>query len=56
MGSDNYDEAKRLAWECRKYTKAEQLEIRQHYKDELERVKKLRANGVTGTIPLVSYD
>ena len=56
MGSENYDYAKRLAWEVRKYTKAEQLEIRKHYKEELERIKKLRADGVTGYIRLVSYD
>ena len=56
MGSDNYDEAKRLAWEVRKYTKAERKEITQHYRDELKRIKDLRANGETGYIKLISYD
>jgi hypothetical protein len=56
MGDSNYEEAKRLAWSVRKYTKAEQLEIRQHYKEELKRIQQLRADGETGYIPLVSYD
>ena len=56
LGDDNYDHAKRLAWEVRKYTKAEQLEIRRHYKEELERIKQLRAEGETGYIRLMSYD
>jgi len=56
MGSDNFDEAKRLAWSCKKYTKAEQLEIRKHYQAELKRIQQLRAEGETGYIPLISYD
>ena len=56
MGDTNYDHAKRLAWSCRKYTKAEQKEIREHYKKEKERIESLRANGETGYIRLVSYD
>ncbi len=56
MGDSNYDEAKRLAWSVRKYTKAEQREIRLHYRRELERIKKLRENGEQGYIRLISYD
>lgn len=56
MGDENYQEAKRLAWESRKYTKAEQLEIRKHYQDELKRIRELRASGEMGYIQLVSYD
>jgi hypothetical protein len=56
MGDSNYDEAKRLAWTVRKYTKAEVKEITKHYKKELSRIEKLRAEGVTGVIEIVSYD
>ena len=56
LGHSNYEEAKRRAWECRKITKVEQLDIRKHYKEELKRIEKLRADGGTGNIRLVSYD
>lgn len=56
LGSDNYDEAKRLAWETRKYTKAERKEIAAHYRRELHRIEAMRMEGITGYIKLVSYD
>jgi hypothetical protein len=56
LGHSNYDEAKRLAWTVRKYTKAEQTEIRIHYQVERVRIEGLRAEGEQGYIPLVSYD
>ena len=56
LGESNYDEAKRRAWETRKYTKAEQADIAKHYREEVKRIEDLRKNGETGYIPLVSYD
>ena len=56
MGDSNYDEAKRKAWESRKFTKAERKEVAKHYRDELKRIEKLRADGETGIIKLVSYE
>ena len=56
MGDSNYDEAKRLAWASRKYTKAEQKEIREHYKAQLTYLKRLRMEGKLGVLPLVSWD
>lgn len=56
MGNDNYDEAKRLAWETRKYTKAERNEIKAHYVSEKKRIEALRKEGRRGYIPLVGYD
>ena len=56
MGDGNYDEAKRLAWACRKYTKAEQKEIAAHYRAEEARIKQLRLDGAVGVIELISYD
>jgi hypothetical protein len=56
MGDSNYEEAKRLAWESRKYTKAEQKEIAAHYRAEEQRIKQLRLDGEQGFIPIVSYD
>jgi len=56
MGDANYDEAKRLAWACRKYTRPEQLEVRRHYQGELKRIEQLRMDGTQGDIRLVSYD
>ena len=56
FGDPWYDEAKRLSWETRKFTKAEQKEIAAHYMAEEERIKQLRADGVQGYIKLVSYD
>lgn len=56
LGDSNYDEAKRRAWKSRKFTKAEQLEVRKHYQSELKRIQELRKNGETGYIPLISYD
>jgi hypothetical protein len=56
MGDSNYEEAKRLAWETRKYTKAERKEIAAHYRAETKRIENERKNGKQGYIPLVSYD
>lgn len=56
MGDSNYDEAKRKAWESRKFTKAERKEIAKHYREELKRIEQLRLEGETGVIKLVSYD
>ena len=56
MGDSNYDEAKRLAWAVRKYTKAEQKEIAVHYKAQTKYMERLRLEGQTGILPLVSYD
>lgn len=42
--------------ERRKYTKADKEEIYQHYKEEAERVKKLRMAGERGIIRIVPYD
>jgi len=56
MGDSNYDEAKRLAWSTRKYSKAEQKEIAAHYRAMTTYLEKLRREGKTGTLPLVSYD
>ena len=56
FGDAWYDEAKRLSWETRKYTPAERKEIAKHYREEEARIKKLRAEGQQGYIPLISYD
>lgn len=56
LGDSNYDEAKRLAWETRKYTKAEQKEIAAHYRAQTTYLERLRREGKTGTLPLVSWD
>lgn len=56
LGDSNYEEAKRLAWQSRKYTKAERLDIKKHYQSELKRIEGLRAEGEEGYIRLVSYD
>jgi hypothetical protein len=56
MGDSNYDEAKRLAWTVRKYTKAEQKEIAAHYKAQTAYMERLRREGKTGILPLVSWD
>jgi len=55
-GQDNYDEAKRLAWSTRKYTKAEQKEIAAHYRAQTTYLERLRREGQTGNLPLVSWD
>ena len=55
FGDAWYDEAKRLAWETRKYTPEERREIKAHYKAEKERIEALRREGVQGVIELVSY-
>ena len=56
MGDSNYDEAKRLAWACRKYTPAERKEIAAHYRAWTTDMERLRREGHTGILPLVSYD
>ena len=56
FGEDWYEEAKRRAWETKKYTKADQADIAKHYRAEVSRIEKLRLDGETGHIPLVSYD
>jgi hypothetical protein len=56
LGDANYDHAKRLAWQVRKYTKAERKEIAAHYRQEVKRVEALRAAGQCGYIPLIDYD
>jgi len=55
-GKDNADDISRLAHTIRKYTSAEKGEMLDHYKAELARIKKLRLEGETGIIELVSYD
>lgn len=55
-GSDNYDEAKRLGNEIRKYSKVEQKEIAAHYRAQTKYMERLRREGKTGILPLVSYD
>lgn len=42
--------------ERRKYTKADKEEMYQHYKEEYERVRKLRMAGETGNIEVVPFD
>jgi len=56
MGESNYDEAKRLAWQVRKYTKAEKKEMLEHYKAQLKYLERQRGEGATGTLPVVSWD
>ena len=56
FGDSWYNEAKRLSWETRKYTKAEKKEIGAHYRAEEKRIKNERNNGQTGQIKLISYD
>ena len=56
MGDSNYEEAKRRAWSAVKYTKQDKLDMRAHYRAETVRIEKLRAEGKTGFIRLVSYD
>jgi len=56
FGDEWYDEAKRRAWQTRKYTKAEQADIAKHYREEVKRIEKLRLDGEQGYIKLVSYD
>ena len=56
MGSSNYDEAKRLAWSVRKYTKAEKKEMIAHYKAQLAHLERRRSEGAMGNLPLVSWD
>jgi len=50
------DEALQKTWQIGKYTKAEQKEIAAHYREEESRIKKLRLDGATGYIKLISYD
>lgn len=56
MGDSNYDEAKRLAWATRKYTKAERNEMKIHYRAQLKYLERLRGEGKQGNLPLVSWD
>ena len=56
LGDSNYDEAKRKAWEVRKFTKAERKEIAKHYREELKRIESLRAGGQRGHIPVIGYE
>jgi len=56
LGDSNYDEAKRLAWTSRKYSKIEQKEIADHYKAQTKYLERLRLEGQTGVLPLVSWD
>ena len=55
-GDDKYDLIKRLAWTIRKYTPAEKLEMKEHYRAQLAYMKKRRANGEGGFIDFVGYD
>jgi hypothetical protein len=56
LGDDGYDEAKKLAWSVKKYTKAEQKEIAVHYRAQTTYMERLRREGHTGVLPLVSFD
>jgi len=56
LGYENYEECKRLAWSVRKYTKAEQKEIAAHYRAQTAYMERLRREGRTGILPLVSWD
>ena len=56
MGDSNYDEAKRLAWATRKYTKAEKNDMKIHYREQLKSLEKQRLDGQTGNLHLVSWD
>jgi hypothetical protein len=56
MGSEHFDEAKRRAWENRKFTKEDQKAIAKHYREEVKRIEGLRAKGEQGHIPLKNYD
>lgn len=56
MGDSNYDEAKRLAWSTRKYTKAERKEMAAHYRAQTKYMELQRVKGKTGLLPIVSWD
>ena len=55
LGEVNYDEAKRRAWESRKFTKAEKDEMYIHYIAQLKYLERLRSEGATGVLPVVSW-
>ena len=55
-GDARADEIMRLAHSIRKYTKAEKLEMRKHYREELKKMLDRRKNGETGYLEFVGYD
>lgn len=56
LGGTRFDELTMRAHKPIKYTKADKEEMYQHYKKELERLKKLRKEGKTGYLEFVAYD
>jgi len=57
LGEPRYEDlCRRAGGSSIKYTKHDKAEIKKHYKAELQRIRKLRKQGVTGRIEVVSYD
>lgn len=56
LGEGAFDNLTLRARRPMKYTKADKEEMYQHYKAELERLRKLRKEGHTGYLEVVSYD
>lgn len=56
LGEARYDELLHRNNLTFKYTKKDMPEITKHYREELKRLRKLRMEGFTGHIDLVSFD
>ena len=56
VGDYIFEEVEHRHWQTRRWKKWEKDEMLKHYKLELERVKKLRSEGVTGFIRVVNYE
>ena len=55
-GDKHYDEAKSRAWSVCKLTSGCKEAIAKHYREEVKRIEKLRAEGETGIIKLINYE